>query len=193
MSESDAASQDSPSAESKGTDPNRPPDAQMVELFTRHQRSLFLYILSQVPLAADAEEILQETNIVILQKFSQFTPGTSFFAWTSQIARFEVLRHREKQAGERRLFSNDFIDMIAAESESTPEEVETRRRILQSCLRKLRRDDRELIQQRYATGQTGKRLAELLGRPANSVYQSIGRIRHMLQECVQRQLGTEAK
>lgn len=170
---------------------NRPPDPQMVELFTRHQRSLFLYILSQVPMVADAEEILQETNIVVLQKFDQFRPGSSFFAWAASIARFEILRYREKRAGERLLFSQEFVEMIAEESNTTPQDVEERRVALQSCLRKLRRDDRELIQQRYTPGQTGRSLATLLGRPANSVYQSIGRIRQILLSCMQRQLARE--
>ena len=41
----------------------------------------------------------------------------------------------------------------------------------------------------YAPGESGKSAAEDLGRPVNAVYQSLGRIRRTLLECVNRQLG----
>jgi RNA polymerase sigma-70 factor (ECF subfamily) len=63
---------------------------------------------------------------------------------------------------------------------------------LLQCLQKLKARDRELIQQRYAPGESGKHLAGALGRPANSVYQSLGRIRRTLWECIQRRLSAES-
>ena len=38
----------------------------------------------------------------------------------------------------------------------------------------------------------GKSVAELIGRPINSVYQSLSRIRRTLLECVNRQIRTQA-
>ena len=58
------------------------------------------------------------------------------------------------------------------------------------CIEHLRARDRELIRQRYAAGESGKDLAENIGRPANSVYQSLGRIRRTLLECIQRRMAT---
>ena len=79
-----------------------PLDREFVELFTRHQRRLYLLILAQVPRPADAEEILQETNLVIWRKAAKFQPGTNFFAWAAQIAGYEVLKYRERKHRERR-------------------------------------------------------------------------------------------
>ena len=73
-----------------------PPDEEFVRLFTRYQRPLFLYLLTRVPNPVEAEEILQETNIVIWRKFAHFTPGTNFLAWASQIAKYELLKYRER-------------------------------------------------------------------------------------------------
>ena len=55
--------------------------------------------------------------------------------------------------------------------------MEARRLALLACLGKLRKADRELIEERYASGENGLSVARKLGRPANSVYQSLGRIR----------------
>ena len=168
------------------------PDGEFVQLFTHHQRRLFLYILSQVSNPVEAEEILQDTNVVIWTKSSKFQSGTNFLAWVSQIANFEVMKHRSRRHREKLVFSDEFRESVAKESLERSEELELRRAALSECLNKLRKKDRELIQQRYAPGERGKHLAEQIGRPANSVYQSLGRIRRTLLECIQHRLNIEA-
>lgn len=166
------------------------PNPQFVQEFTRGQRRLYLYILSQVGRPSDAEEILQETNLIIWRKAAQFEIGTNFFAWSSRIATYEVLKFRERLGRERLRFSRSFVESIATEAAENTEHWEQRRAALAVCLEKLRPADRELIEQRYADGENGIRVAEQLGRPINSVYQSLGRIRRVLIECVNRQLAT---
>lgn len=169
-----------------------PPDAEFVQLFTKHQRRLYLYILAQVPNPLDAEEILQEANVVIWRKFDRFQPGTSFLAWAGQIARFEVLKHLDRRRRDRVRFSDLFVEQIADEALAEAPQLEERRRALIFCLGTLRQRDRELIRLRYSPGETGHNLAKLLGRPVNSVYQSLGRIRKTLLECINRRLAAEA-
>lgn len=167
------------------------PTDDFVSLFSRYQRRLYLYILSQVPHPVDAEEILQETSVVIWRKADQFQPGTNFFAWVSQVANFEVMKYRSRRKREKLQFSDEFIAQVASEAVSRADELELRRNALLHCIEKLRPQDRELIQQRYAPGETGKNVAESMHRPANSVYQSLGRIRRALMECIQRRLAVE--
>lgn len=168
------------------------PGPEFVQEFTKSQRRLYLYILAQVGRPTDAEEILQETNLVIWRKADRFTAGTSFFAWSSRIATFEVLKHRERRGREKLRFSPEFIDAIAHDAAEASEHWEERRRALSICLGKLRPRDRELVERRYAPGENGKSVAEELNRPINAVYQSLGRIRRTLMECVNRQLASLA-
>lgn len=173
--------------------PETGPGDEFVQEFTRSQRRLYLYILAQVGRPTDAEEVLQETNLVIWRKAHQFTPGTSFFAWSSRIASYEVLKLRERRGRDRLRFSAEFIEVIATEAEEASEVWEERRKALSICVQKLRPNDRELIERRYAPGENGKSVAEDLGRPINAVYQSLGRIRRVLLECVQRQLAAASR
>jgi RNA polymerase sigma-70 factor (ECF subfamily) len=145
-----------------------------------------------VPNPVEAEEILQETNLVIWRKCDTFREGTNFLAWASQIARYEVLKHRERWRRDRLHFSDEFVQRIAVEAERDAETLDRRRHALMACLSKLRKEDRDLIRRRYSPGENGKSVAEFLGRPVNSVYQSLGRIRRRLLECVRRRLATEA-
>lgn len=169
------------------------PDAEFVELFTKHQRRLFLLILTQIPDPIEAEEILQNVNVIIWKKCGQFLPGTNFLAWAATIAHFEVLKYRSQRARERLVFSEEFLANVAQEVAERSDELERRRLALKDCIEKLRSDDRTLIEQRYAPGETGKHLAERIGRPSNSVYQSLGRIRRTLWECIERRLSAEAR
>ena len=59
---------------------------QLVALMTQHQRRIFSYIYTLVPDRYDAEDLLQETSLVICEKFDEFKPGTDFVAWACQIA-----------------------------------------------------------------------------------------------------------
>ena len=168
------------------------PDADFVQLFTKYQRRIYLFILFKVPYPFDADEILQETNLVIWRKCDQFQMGTNFLAWACQIATFEVLKFRDRKRRDRLYFSDEFIEQIGEAALVDVAHLEERRNALVACLAKLRAKDRELIQYRYAPGETGKNLARQLGRPANSVYQSLGRIRRTLLECINRRLRVES-
>ncbi len=165
------------------------PSEEFVQLFSRIQRRLYLHILKQVGSPNDAEEILQETNVVIWNKFHRFELGTNFVAWSFQIANFEVLKYRDRKRSNKLVFSGDILEVIAQESEEQEDDLDLRRAALQECLQSLRTADRELIQQRYQPGNTGEGVARQLDRPINSVYQSIGRIRKTLFECINRRLA----
>lgn len=171
------------------TDRGPGPDEDFVRLFTSAQRSLYLFIMPLVRTAADAEEVLQETNVVILSKWSQFEPGTNFIAWCRAIARLEVFRFRRSRHHKLQLLGDDVIELLSHRIEEQPPDHEQRRDALTECISKLRPSDQELLRRRYSAGVTGDDVAHQLGRPANSVYQSLGRVRRVLIECVRRRLA----
>lgn len=181
------------------------PSAEFVQLFTRAQRPVFLYILSLLPRPVEAEEILQETNLVIWTKASQFQPGTNFRAWACQIAYFEVMKYRSRKHRDKLHFNPELLELVAAESLQQSELLDRRRQALGECLAKLREQDRALIQSRYCPSENDEGgpnsgsenekagIAEKVGRPINSIYQSLSRIRKSLLECINRRLAAEAR
>src|SRR4051812_23964504 len=80
--------------------PQQPAGPLQVESFLRlweaHRRRVFHFILALLPAVQDAEDVLQETSIVLWRKFGEFEPGTNFLSWAHKVAHFEVLRHRRK-------------------------------------------------------------------------------------------------
>ena len=105
----------------------RPPSEEFVQQFTRHQRRLYLFILSQVSSTQDAEEMLQETNVIIWSKYHQFDVATNFFAWAAQIATYEVLKFRQRRHREKLRFSDEFVEAVSRDVLERSEELEQRR------------------------------------------------------------------
>lgn len=161
-----------------------------MRLFGAHRRRLYQYVLALLPNLQDAEDVLQETNIICWRKFGEFEPGSSFLAWASRVAHFEVLKRRRARARDRAVqpLDDGVLEQLARDARDDADELAGVREALQGCLKKLAPGDRELIVRRYSAGEQGKDLAEQLGRPANSVYKSLGRIREALLDCVTRTL-----
>src|SRR5213080_4118655 len=85
----------------------------LMALMTRHQRQVFSYIYVLVPNRADAEDLLQETSLVICEKFHEFRPGTDFVAWACQIAYWRVRYSRQKFARSKVVFDQQIVDVLA--------------------------------------------------------------------------------
>ncbi len=162
-------------------------------LLGRCQRKVFLYALGLIHNAADAEEVLQEANVVLWRKFDEYKPGTSFESWACRVAYFEVLKYREKAARERRVFGPKLVETLAAEAEEVADEFDDRRDALEGCLTKLRDVDRTLVLQRYQPGASTRGLAESMGRSVQGTRKSLHRIRTTLLECIQRTLAAEER
>lgn len=162
---------------------------QFAQLLAKCQRRVFLYVLALVHRASDAEEILQETNLVLWRKFDEYQPGTSFQRWAYRIAYFEVMKFRQRQSRSERLFSDAMIKALAAEAERSDPALDSRRSALAECLKKLRARDRALVLARYGSGATTRSVAEALGRSIQGTRRSLHRIRMTLLACIERTLA----
>ena len=60
--------------------PPEPPSVEFLSRVPRAQRSLYAFILTLVRQAADAEDVLQETNVVLWRKAGEYRPDSGFHA-----------------------------------------------------------------------------------------------------------------
>ncbi|MCG8583917.1 MAG: sigma-70 family RNA polymerase sigma factor [Pirellulales bacterium] len=170
--------------------PDHSPD-DLIELLARHKSQLFGYIVSIVHHVPDAEDVFQQTCVVVWEKFDRFEPGTDFVAWAVTIARNKSIEFLRKQQRERRGFSDMLLSQLAERQHDEGDLHAARARALETCSKKLPDDERKLIQQCYQRGVKIKDVAEDIGRPVGSVYDSLSRIRRKLFECIQRVLKAE--
>ncbi len=98
-----------------------------VKLFTSHERRIFSYVLSLVGDYHAADDVFQQTSLVLWQKFDDFQPGTNFGAWACRIAHYKVLNYRKQQHRFKVGFSDAFIEVIAATKTEYDKGFEDRR------------------------------------------------------------------
>jgi RNA polymerase sigma-70 factor (ECF subfamily) len=163
-------------------------------LMTRHQRQIFAYIYALVPNRYDAEDLLQETSVVICEKFHEFEDGTDFVAWACQIAYWRVRYSRQKFARSKVVFDQDIVDALAQTASEMTEELDERHVALGHCLQKLPQRDRELLLVRYEPGCGVEEAARRSGRTLQTAYKALARLRKLLLDCVSMRLtsGGEA-
>jgi RNA polymerase sigma-70 factor, ECF subfamily len=160
--------------------------ADVLELFSKYQRKLYSYILSLIPNPADAEDVLQNTNIVVWQKFDQFQPETDFRAWVFRICYYEICKFRDRNRRSGLSFSSELVDELSTEFHRRESLLEVRQVESQRCVERLPADDRDLLDAVYGRGIEVPQLAQQTGREPTSVYRSLRRVRQWLYECIER-------
>jgi RNA polymerase sigma-70 factor (ECF subfamily) len=161
-------------------------------LFAQHDRWLFAYLVSLLGNSAYAEEVFQEVCVVLWRENETFQLGTDFVKWVSVIAHNQVHRFRRQQRRVGPQLSDAAVDLLAEDAVERAGLLESRRDALQRCLEKLSSKDRQLVRHCYSDSRmTFKRAAHALGRPVNTVYKALNRIRRALYECIERTLSVE--
>jgi RNA polymerase sigma-70 factor, ECF subfamily len=162
------------------------PTAEFLELYSHNYPRLQFYLMTLLPMADDAADVLQETSLVLWKKFDTYTTGTNFFAWACKIARLQALKHRERRGKGAMMFSDELMETLAEEATEERFAPGALLRYLRQCLERLSVRDQQLVQKRYEPGMSVARLAEDIGRTANSLSKSLGRIRRNLLDCIER-------
>ena len=165
---------------------------QFVDLLTEHQSQLFGFIYALVHNWDDAEDLYQQTALVLWKKMAEFEPNTAFFHWACKTARYEVLNHMRRKSRDKVQLSQAFVDGVceAADRQKSEAEIE-RQQALIECVSQLSAPDRKLLEDCYTGPEPIHEVASRAGRSANAVYNALARIRRAVQECVRRRLSQE--
>ncbi len=165
---------------------------QFVERFVRSQDRIYAYVATLLPNRADAEEVFQQTSLVLWKKWQQFDPDRDFVRWACGMAHHEVQNFLRKHADKGRVYlSEDVLAEVAGARLEMHDVLEARRRALRQCLDRLRRGKRELLERCYAGKESIKAIAEDLGQPPNGLYMVLKRLRRALYDCINRTLAAE--
>ena len=164
---------------------------QFLQLLSDNHHRIHAYILSLVPVRTTADDLMQETTLVMWKKFGDFESGTDFVSWGIAIARFIILDYRKDKNNKVIHLEDQVIQEIATKSERRIQHIDRRIDALKLCVKKLPDKDRFLLKLRYESEIPAKNIAERLGRTFQTVYKSLARIQANLARCIRRTLATE--
>lgn len=161
---------------------------EFLRLFSRYSQRIYSFIFTLVMGHADADEIFQETCVVLWKKFDSYDEDGSFLSWACQIALLEVKQLRRR--GHRlQVLTDEALAAIADHAVTQSGQYDIRQEALEHCLEKLAEEDYVLIEQRYRQQRTPKEIAALTSRSVHSVYRALTRIHNLLLGCVSSQLA----
>lgn len=157
-----------------------------VSLISTNQRRILAYIITLVPNRHDAEEIMQETTVLMWEKRGDFVSGTDFVAWGARIAYYKILNYRKQIVKHRHLIMDDSqfarIEQQAMSKCRQSEEVLYK---LDECIRKISGPDRRLIRMKYSQNISASEIAVRINKSVRSVYLAITRIHNVLLSCIE--------
>jgi RNA polymerase sigma-70 factor (ECF subfamily) len=164
-----------------------------IERFVRSQDRIFAYVATLLPNRADAEEVFQQTSLILWKKWQQFDPSRDFVRWACGIAYHEVCNFLRKHADKGRVYLSESVLATVADVRLEFHDIlESRRSALRRCLDQLSQEHRTLLERCYAGKDNIKRIAADLGRPPNAVYMTLKRLRRALFDCINRSLTAES-
>lgn len=168
--------------------------AKFIAEFTRCQRQLHAFVLSMIWHPVEADDVLQETNLVLWQKAAEFDDARPFMPWAIRFAQLQSLAHLKRlhrQHG-RLLIDDDLAKIMADEAAAEEPIYEARRIALANCLQKLTARQRELVWRRYEPDATVTHMATAANIAPKALSERLRRIRHTLLECVRKTLAEES-
>lgn len=165
--------------------------AEFAVQMTKYQRRIHAFILSLVWNPADADDVLQQTNLVLWQKAAEFDESRPFLPWALRFAQLQSLAWLKSRQRHRVVFDNDLVMLLAGEAAAEPL-FDPRRIALASCLQKLKRPQRELVLKRYEPDGSVNAIAAAVGITPKAVSDRLRRIRQNLLECINRAIAREA-
>jgi RNA polymerase sigma-70 factor, ECF subfamily len=159
---------------------------------TGAQRPLFAYIRSLVGPWASPEDILQEVNLVLCHKASEFDGRGRFLTWACRVAYLQVLAHLKQRQRDRSVYMDETVlaDLAGPLAERV-EQFDDRLDVLRRCLARLSPAQQRMITARYTAGGSVQKVADAERRPVGSIRVTLHRIRQLLLECVDRNLNVQ--
>lgn len=166
---------------------------QAARLLMQHRTALYAYIFACVRNHVDAEDILQNVSVAVMESLAQLADETGFMPWAREIARRRILAHQRWQRRWQPL-DPEVVARLAEVAAQTEQDRPTQdlRGALMACLERLPADNQRLIAMRYdGSVKDVPELAAHFGRSVQAIYAQIKRIKAILRDCVSHRLELE--
>jgi len=130
----------------------QPDKQEYLREFLSAESALRGYIVTHLRDFDIAEDVLQQTALVLWEKFDQYDPSRPFLAWALGVARLEVLNAKRRSRTGRSLLDGDLDELIVGEYLRLESELSRRRQLLRQCLQRLPDSMSGVVRLRYEQG-----------------------------------------
>lgn len=175
----------------KSSSPNSASQGEFLRVFLANEREILRYVCAIVPSLTDAQEIVQQTAVVLWEKFGEYDHSRPFAPWACRFALNVARQWMDRRQRWKSLLDGGLAEDLVSRREQLRSTFDDRLDRLDDCLRKLPAGHRELVEQYYFFETDALSLAEQAKRTVDAVYKSLQRIRRRLRDCIERSLKQE--
>lgn len=165
---------------------------EFLTVFLANEREIFRYVAALVPTVGDAQEIVQQTAVVLWEKFDQYDRSRPFAPWACRFALNVTRQWMARRQRWKALLEGGLAEELALRREQLLPEFNERLTHLNHCLSKLPGDQRELVDGYYFQQSDVESLAGQTSRTIEAMYKALQRIRRQLRDCIERAQREEA-
>ena len=164
---------------------------QFARAFLQYQDRLYGHIVLMLPNRHDAEDIFQQTSLILWKKWEDFDRGGDFLRWACGIAHNEVRNFLRRRGRDRMVLSEKLLNNLADVRLREQPLLDRRHSLLTECIKRLDFAAREMLERCYAGRNSMRAIAEQFRTTPNALYLRLRRIRRELMECVEQHAGKE--
>ena len=149
-------------------------------LYHRHYHAINLFVTARVP-SGNVDDLIQTVWVKVWTKFPEDFHSNNVLAWIFSTARNAISDfYRTQEVAE------PLTDQLNVETVGPVESLlhSERQQILEHCIKRLKRKDRELIHSVFL-GAAIKSIATTFNISTNATYKSLDRIKARLKRCVE--------
>lgn len=140
-----------------------------------------------------AEDVVQDAFIVVMNKWTDFKPGTSVYHWVRQIVHHKTMEALRARGRKVSALDQELLDQVAATVERYLDEPGAERQrfmreALRHCMSALNDRAVDMLAGFYGHAKSCEDIAQLQNRSVNSIRLALSRVRKQLHECMSRKL-----
>jgi RNA polymerase sigma-70 factor (ECF subfamily) len=184
----DAAPQalDQPADDGPKNGPKNGGQEEFLWYFTKDRQRIYAFIFSLLPNATDAEDVFQQTSIVLWRKFEKFDKTRDFYAWACGVAYRDVQSFRRLAMSKKIFYDDDLVHIMAQKQLASASNNRYSLDLLDECIAHLPDGDRQIVTQVYRDELAVGEVAQRLQRANQTIYNRLNLIRNGLLECINR-------
>ncbi len=157
-----------------------------VALLSGQTRTLYAFAYSLARNHQDAEEIVQNTSVILWQKHEQYDESASFGAWARSILYRVAMNHVRERKRQAVLCEPDILEKLSNGYEQVEDTYRENGLLdsLQFCLRRLVGKSRRMIDLRYKDRKSSEEIGRVFHLSVRAVDVALYRVRQRLELCI---------
>jgi RNA polymerase sigma-70 factor (ECF subfamily) len=160
--------------------------AALAEIYTRHQPTIFRYVLFRVADEATAEDLTAEVFVRMVRSIERFSyRGRPILAWLYSIARNLVADHYRRSDPSRGVELSEQLAAVIPDPEDHIDDWRVRQRLIEA-ISHLTEEQSEVIVLRFVEGLDTKTVADVVGKSVRAVkslqYRGLVALRKILDD-----------